>query len=87
MHQQPVTFFDALSNVPESNLFKRHLYCSFEVETSPVDKVIESSIAEEEFDAAENRFDRVELRRVGDVENRLDVKALHFFHRPIVSVN
>ena len=87
MHQQIVAFPDALSNVPKSNLFKRIFDGSFEIETSPIDKVIESSIAEEEFDAAENRFDRVELRRVGDVENRLDVKALHFFNRPIACVH
>ena len=82
-----MTLFDALSNVPESNLSKRHLYCSVEVETFPVDKFIQSFTAEEELDAAEDRFDRIKLWRIGDVENRLDVEAFHFFHRFIACVH
>ena len=67
--------------MPKSNRSERTLDCSFEVETSPVDKVIESRIAEEELHTAEDRLDWVELGRVGHVQDRLDVKSFHLFHR------
>ena len=67
--------------MPKGNLSERHIDCSFEVETPPVDKVIESRVAEEELHTAENRLDWVELGRVGHVEDRCDVKSLHLFQR------
>ena len=44
-----------------------------EVEALLVHQVVESSAREQKLDFAEHRLDRVELRRVAYVEDRVDV--------------
>ena len=61
------------------NRSERTIDCSFEVETLPVDKAIESCVAEEELNTAEDRLDWVELGRVRHVQDPLDVESCHLF--------
>ena len=48
--------------------------CSFEVEASLVDYILQSTAFEVSFHDRENTFDWVELGRVAHVEDRLDVQ-------------
>ena len=46
---------------------------SVEVEAHLVHQVVEPSAREQKLDFAEHRLDRIELRTVADVEDRVDV--------------
>ena len=75
--QQTVTFSHASGAVRRAHRFEGQLDGAVEVEALLVHQVVEPSAREQELDFAEHRLDRVELRTVADVEDRVDVEALH----------